>query len=126
MLADLLQTVRVGEPWTTLVLLDDPQDAAYTQSGINAVSVAVYDVSSATPTVDLWVGLAPAVSSVFFDTLQTSDGWDLPDGFNFKHTIQPTDLNGAINGGHLFKVVYTIETVLDGLRLIEMRVGIRA
>lgn len=125
MLADLLQSARAGEPWTTLALLDDPQDAAYTQSGISSVSVAVYDLSSATPTSDLWVGLAPAVATVFFDTLQTSDGWDLPDGFNFKHIVYPTDINGAVNGGHTFKLVYTIVTQLDGTRIIEVLVTVR-
>lgn len=126
MLADLVSTKRTSESWTSLVLLNDANGAAYTQSGIDSISVSVYDLSSYTPRTDLWVGLTPAVSSVIFDTLQTSDGWDLPNGFNFKHTIAPADLSGTPEVGHTFNVIYTVGTILDGIRVIEHLVRVRA
>ena len=118
MQARLESTAYASEPWQTLDLLADPDGDAYTQSGIAAVTCAVYDLSSSTPATDLFVGTQPSASN-FFNTLQTDSGWNRPDGFNFKHIVAPADLNGAINGGHVFKVVYTIETVLDLTRVLE-------
>lgn len=127
MLAELQSSMRAGENFpATLALLCDPNDSAYTQSGINAVSVSVYDESSTTPITDLWVSTQPAVSDVIYDTLQTGSGWDLPTGFNFKHVVLPTDLNAAVNGGHVFKLVYTIQSILHGTRIIEHFVTVAA
>lgn len=126
MLADLLTAYRAGESWLTLALLNDPNDAAYTQSGINAVTVAVYDESSSTPTTNLWISTQPTPAAVFFNTLQTGFGWDLPDGFNFKHIVTPLDLNAAINAGHTFTVRYTVDTVLFGTRVFKNRVVVLA
>lgn len=81
-----------GENWKTLYRLTDSAGTAYTQNGITSVVVTVYDMSVDEAT-DLYVLDDPAVSAVFYDTLQTSDGWDQDSyGFNFKHVITPTDL----------------------------------
>lgn len=118
MLAEMRTPVRPSESWQTTALLADPNDAAFTQSGIDGVTVSVFD-ESVDPSENLWAATQPAVSAVFFNTLQTGSGWDLPSGFNFKHIVTPTDLNAAINGAHTYRVRYDVATVLHGARVIQ-------
>lgn len=123
--ADALSLYAAGESWQTLWLLNDPDDAAYTQSGISSVSVGVTDESD--PSLgELFVGTQPTVSATFYDTLQTGSGWNKTPGFNFKHIVAPADVLGGVQGGHVYRVTYTVETQLDGARVVRNRVTVDA
>lgn len=125
MAADLLSVYAAGESWQTLALVNDPDDAAYTQSSIDSVSVGVTDESD--PDLGpLFIGTQPTVSGTFFDTLQTGSGWNLTPGFNFKHIVQPTDILGGVQGGRVYRVTYTLNTNLDGVRVISNKVTVEA
>lgn len=117
-MAKVVSEKRSGENWQCLELLTDPDGNAYTQSGVDAVAVSVFDLAAQDPTTDLFLGAQPAVSDVFFNSLQTDSGWDLPDGFNFKHIVLPADLGAAVPPGHTAKVIYDVTTIEDGVRQV--------
>lgn len=123
-LAELYSVRGIGESWPALALIADPDDAALTQSGVDAVTVAVYDLPD-TDT-NLWAVTQPAVSAVFYNTLQTGSGWNRTPGFNFKHIVDPDELSGAIVGGHTYLARYTIATVLHGARTFDHYVTVPA
>ena len=113
-----------GETWDTLYRLCDPDDNAFAPGGISTLTVSVYDLSGAAPTTNLWTIASQTLlpSLVFFATLQTDYGWiEDPTGYNFRHSVQPSDLTGAvaIKGGHVALVEYKITTFQYGVRMIN-------
>lgn len=118
---------RDGENWLTLYRLTDDAGMAYAPGSISAVDVKVTDESN-DPATDIYLLANPAVGTVFFSSFQTDYGWDQDDiGYNFRHIIPPraatpataaAPLSVAGEGGHVYKIDYSVTTNTDGVRHI--------
>jgi hypothetical protein len=100
-----------GQHVTTSARVVRPDDVALVQSDVSSVSVKVFDLSSNAPDTAI-ATLAPAVSSVIFNTLQNDGYWSLDGtGYNLRHTVAGSNFP---RGGRTYRVEYEIVTASYG------------
>jgi hypothetical protein len=71
------------------------------QADLSSISISIFDLSSDTPTTAVSGPTVLTISSVIFDTLQTT--WDVDSiGFNFKTDIASTVFS---TGDHVYRAI---------------------
>lgn len=101
---------EVGSKFPRARLTDRNDDVVTQASFTGTVAIAVYDLSSATPTTALF-----STTRTIADTIENSlQPWTLDsDGFNFKDTITSNEV--AWEGGHTFRISYLLTHATEGL-----------
>ncbi len=100
-----------SEPiWTRALLLRDSDGGAMTISDASSWSLFVYDLND----FGLVYGISDQAPSdgAMFDTLQTSGWTGQAAGYNFAHSVQPSD--ASLLGDRAYRLEYTVESVTDG------------
>lgn len=80
-------------------------------SDFSSATLSIYDLTSDTPTTDLYSGSDPSSLEA---SLQTGDEWTADDtGYTFDFTLSDSDWGSV--GGHTYRIEVKITTTSDGV-----------
>lgn len=108
-------TARDGEGWTVKARITNEDGFAYAYASFQSCTVTVYDQS--TGSADIYTTTDPDLATVFQTDLMP---WAVDAyGYNFALSIQPSELTGGTEGGHVYKVEVNLVLNTGGSRIVE-------
>ncbi len=88
-------------------------DAVVTSTAVSGCHLKVYDISSQTPSTDIFVGADPGAAVI---TAITNDAaWTVDStGRNFLYTLSNSEVTGGYEGGHVYRAQFYIDKAILG------------